>query len=223
METEFSKRLKSAMDKNNITLTELSNKTGIGKSSISDWISGKYKAKQDNVFLLAQALGVNESWLMGRSEGKLKGINTTGETIKKYREKNNLTMKELGDKIGASESSISMYESGKSFPRRGKITLLSQVLGVPPEIIVFGEDNKGESARIEIERVESIMGQSENIEKETVKAISMINEDLRFTDCSIEEVPEKIKKMFPNNNFVLVKERKRNYLINTDYIEMIIV
>ena len=74
MEPKFSKRLKSAMDENNITLTELSNKTGIGKSSISDWISGKYEAKQDKVFLLAQALDVNESWLMGWSEGKLKGI-----------------------------------------------------------------------------------------------------------------------------------------------------
>lgn len=62
---EFSKRLKEAMSIKNMKAADLSKKTGIKPPLISDYLSGKYKAKQDKVFLLANALNVNEAWLMG--------------------------------------------------------------------------------------------------------------------------------------------------------------
>lgn len=61
----FSNRLNTAMRIRNIKATELSEKTGIAKSSLSEYINGKYEAKQDGVYLLAKALDVNEAWLMG--------------------------------------------------------------------------------------------------------------------------------------------------------------
>lgn len=61
----FSNRLKTAMRIRNIKATELSVKTGIAKSSLSEYINGKYEAKQDGVYLLAKALNINEAWLMG--------------------------------------------------------------------------------------------------------------------------------------------------------------
>lgn len=61
----FSNRLKTAMRIRNIKATELSAKTGIAKSSLSEYINGKYEAKQDGVYLLSKALNVNEAWLMG--------------------------------------------------------------------------------------------------------------------------------------------------------------
>lgn len=61
----FSNRLKTAMRIRNIKASELSKKTGIAKSSLSEYINGKYEAKQDGVYLLAKALNVNEAWLMG--------------------------------------------------------------------------------------------------------------------------------------------------------------
>ena len=61
----FSNRLKIAMRIRNIKASELSIKTGIAKSSLSEYINGKYEAKQDGVFLLAKVLNVNEAWLMG--------------------------------------------------------------------------------------------------------------------------------------------------------------
>lgn len=61
----FANRLKTAMRIRNLKATELSEKTGISKSSLSEYINGKYEAKQDGVYLLAQALNVNEAWLMG--------------------------------------------------------------------------------------------------------------------------------------------------------------
>ena len=61
----FMNRLNEAIALRGIKPIELSEKTGIDKSKISSYMSGRYKAKQDGVYLLAQALDVNEVWLMG--------------------------------------------------------------------------------------------------------------------------------------------------------------
>lgn len=61
----FANRLNKAISLRNIKPIELSEKTGINKSKISSYMSGRYKAKQDGVYLLAQALNVSEVWLMG--------------------------------------------------------------------------------------------------------------------------------------------------------------
>ena len=61
----FANRLDTAIRLRNIKQVELSEKTGIDKSLISNYLSGKYKAKQNNVYILAKALNVNEAWLMG--------------------------------------------------------------------------------------------------------------------------------------------------------------
>ena len=62
----FEQRLKEAMQVRNISQTELVEKTGISKSGISQYLSGEYKAKQDRTYLLAKALDVDPSWLMGK-------------------------------------------------------------------------------------------------------------------------------------------------------------
>lgn len=61
----FSNRLNTAIRIRSIKPIELSELTGIDKSKISSYMSGRYKAKQDGLFLLAKALGVSEAWLMG--------------------------------------------------------------------------------------------------------------------------------------------------------------
>lgn len=65
MSESFSKRLKEAMRIRNMNQAELSQKSGISKSSLSEYLKGKYEAKQTGLFNLAKALDVNEVWLMG--------------------------------------------------------------------------------------------------------------------------------------------------------------
>lgn len=62
---EFCKRLKNAMDINNITQSQLCEKTQIPKSAMSQYLSGNFKPKQYRTELLAKALNVSEAWLMG--------------------------------------------------------------------------------------------------------------------------------------------------------------
>lgn len=65
MQNSFPDRMKEAMKIRNIKQIELSEKTGIGKSAISQYLSGKYQPKQKSIYLIAKALNVNESWLLG--------------------------------------------------------------------------------------------------------------------------------------------------------------
>jgi transcriptional regulator with XRE-family HTH domain len=58
-------RLKEALSLRNMKSSELSIQTGIGKSSISQYISGFVVPKQDRIYAMAKVLQVNESWLMG--------------------------------------------------------------------------------------------------------------------------------------------------------------
>ncbi|WP_367294410.1 S24 family peptidase [Latilactobacillus sakei] len=76
----FKDRLNTALALRKISKAELSRRTGIGRNSISDYTNGKYEAKQDYVFLIAKALDVSESWLMGFDTPMEKGA-SAHETI----------------------------------------------------------------------------------------------------------------------------------------------
>lgn len=58
-------RLQEAMDLRNMKQVDLINLTGIKKSALSQYVSGKILPRQNNIFKLAKALNVNEAWLMG--------------------------------------------------------------------------------------------------------------------------------------------------------------
>lgn len=81
----ISNRLKKALDIRNMTQADLVKKTGIGKSSISTYLSGDYEPKQKNTYKLAKALNVNEAWLMGYDvdiERKDHSINLSDNQLK---------------------------------------------------------------------------------------------------------------------------------------------
>lgn len=61
----ISERIKKALYLRNMKQVDLVERTGIGKSSISTYISGEYEPKQKNIYKIAKALNVNEAWLMG--------------------------------------------------------------------------------------------------------------------------------------------------------------
>lgn len=71
MKNEFQYRLVKSIEKADITAAELANRTGISEASISNYINGKYVAKQDRCFAIANALGVDPGWLMTGEEPRL--------------------------------------------------------------------------------------------------------------------------------------------------------
>lgn len=61
----FIKRLSTLLEDKQMKQSDLAKISGVRASSISDYLTGKYKPKQDNIDLIARALGVSPAWLMG--------------------------------------------------------------------------------------------------------------------------------------------------------------
>lgn len=61
----FAKRLRRAMDEQDIRQVELCMRTGIGKSAMSQYLGGAFSPKPDKVRAIAKVLDVSEGWLMG--------------------------------------------------------------------------------------------------------------------------------------------------------------
>lgn len=60
-----SQRILTAMELRGFKQADLVEKTGISKGALSSYISGRYTPKQNNIYLIAKALDVNEAWLIG--------------------------------------------------------------------------------------------------------------------------------------------------------------
>lgn len=76
MKSNFSDRLKKILEEKDITQAQLAKMTGITQSSISDWLRGRYAPKQDKIDLIARALNVTPTYLMGWEDTE----NETDET-----------------------------------------------------------------------------------------------------------------------------------------------
>lgn len=61
----FQNRLKQAMELRNIKQVDLVEKTKLDKTLINKYLAGVTNARQRKLTLLADALNVNEVWLMG--------------------------------------------------------------------------------------------------------------------------------------------------------------
>ncbi len=61
----IAERLKIALDARGLKQADLVRLTGIGKSSISTYLTGDYEPKQRNIYKMAKALNVSEAWLLG--------------------------------------------------------------------------------------------------------------------------------------------------------------
>ena len=63
----FKDRLTEAMKLRGIRASELAQRTGLSKARISQYVNGKFVPKSDAILLIAEALGVSELWLLGKT------------------------------------------------------------------------------------------------------------------------------------------------------------
>lgn len=63
--TETAQRLRFALDRAQLKAQDLANRSGIGKSSISQYLSGSHAPSNKSAGAMARVLNVNPVWLMG--------------------------------------------------------------------------------------------------------------------------------------------------------------
>lgn len=64
---------------------------------------------------------------------------TVGENIRRIRQERNLTQKQLGELVGASEAYIRAYESGRRNPKPSSLEKIADALSVNPEVLENSE------------------------------------------------------------------------------------
>lgn len=69
---ELRDRLREALADRGMKPIELAEQTGVPKSMVSYYLSGKSVPKADRVYKMAQTLGVNEAWLLGYDVPKVR-------------------------------------------------------------------------------------------------------------------------------------------------------
>ena len=94
--------------------------------------------------------------------------------IRELRKKCGITMKELGEKIGVAESTVSQYETGKRQPDYETMLKLGEYFGVTVDFLLGSE----KAPTVEGER---------NVSDEDIK-FALFGGDGEITDAMFEEV-----------------------------------
>ena len=212
----FSHRLSYALHKRNLKPVDLSKKTGISKTNISCYISGKYEAKQDGLILLAEALNVNPVWLMGYDvpierndvkydiDSKSEHILSLAEKGEEYRYSNSRTFPLLGIvKAGydylASENIVSYVSIDKEVPDPENYFALKvtgdsmQPILYEDDIIIVHKQNDVESGQIGIILIDN--------EEATVKKIIKHDDYIELIAFNSYYPPKKLDK---NTKFKII-------------------
>lgn len=65
---------------------------------------------------------------------------STGERIRELRERRNLTLQQLAERIGVSHQSVQSWETGKSAPKNKRLQQIAQALGTTREYLIGFSD-----------------------------------------------------------------------------------
>lgn len=62
-----------------------------------------------------------------------------GDNIKKYRKINDLSQRELADKLGVKFQTVSSWEKNRTEPKIGQIEIMANIFGISKELLVYGD------------------------------------------------------------------------------------
>lgn len=88
--------------------------------------------------------------------------------LKELRQKNNLTLKELGQKVGMPTNTISRYETGKREPKLETWNKLAEYFSVPTSYLMGTDDLKFPTKQEAIDFIHKIM-KAQNIKLEDIQ------------------------------------------------------
>ena len=151
----FAHRLKYAIKIRDVRPVDISKVTGISKTNLSCYMSGKYEAKQDGVEILAKVLDVNPVWLMGYDVPAEKPTEPTPEitdslssfnpieyrsssdVVKYLRQSKNMTRAEFATVLHCTEKTIKNIEEGHKLVSINLARKISNCFGLPAPNTLF--------------------------------------------------------------------------------------
>ncbi|GLU98743.1 helix-turn-helix domain-containing protein [Megamonas funiformis] len=213
--TLISSRLKEILNKRNLKQADLVKMTGLGKSAISQYISGKVTPKKDKISILAKALNVDELWLMGIdnfSDSNITEIQKKifSNNLKFFMEQKNKSRKEICDDLDIKYTTFVDWEKGNTYPRIDKIELLAKYFGIQKSDLIE------EKSTISNNEPELTARDERDIKKHLDKALENLENDeaLMFDGEPVEmdkETKELLKASLENSIRLAKTLAKKKY------------
>ena len=234
-ERNTSDRLKEIMAKNGLRQIDILNKAipfckkynvKLGRNDMSQYISGKVEPSQKNLTVLAEALEVNEAWLMGYDvpmETEIKRQNnksriyfglTLLELFRYYKIhiNNNINFKTFCDLIGIEESRMLDFINYKTSPNREEINRIYNLYNMDSEEKLFDgelyeeliEKNNGSWG---IQMIKNSMPEEDYINENNLSLIitSLLPDKIKLDSNSLENTNKNkiiLKQLLLDNNLI---------------------
>lgn len=115
---------------------------GINKASVTNWKKNGYTPRADILQRIAGYFDVSVSVLLEGDSLPEQNGEPAMKMLRAVRKSKGLTMKELGERVGVSESAISQYETGKREADLGTLLKIGEVLDCSIDYLLRGEENK---------------------------------------------------------------------------------
>lgn len=209
----FANRLTKAIQIRNMKPIELAEKSGIDKAKISSYMSGRYKAKQDTLYLLAITLDVSPVWLMGYDVSmerkkdnnkdilnKIGAIPLSGENMVKipilgtvkagydYLAEENI--------VGTIKVNMDLIKDGSEyFALKVKGDSMQPVL-YEDDIVIIKKQNDCEDGQIAVVLIDGEEGTIKKVKKSStgiwLQPFNTNYEPLVYTNDEVEDIPVKI-------------------------------
>lgn len=122
-----------------LTLEQVANQVGVGKSTVRKWETGLIKnMRRDKISALSKVLGVSPIQLMGLDELKKEIQINFSSNLKKYMIENNLNIKQIAAIVNKSDDDIISWLNMDTVPTLGEVQILADYFGV--SVDVFNTD-----------------------------------------------------------------------------------
>mgnify|MGYP000813021821 FL=1 len=147
--SEISDKILNLIEEKNISYGELSKISGIPKSALQRYATGKTnKISAQRLKIIAESLGTTVQYLINEESPNKISSSLSSERknamfydrIRYQRESQGMTQQELADKVGyTSRSTINKIEKGERNITGDKIQAIAQALGVKPSYLMDGD------------------------------------------------------------------------------------
>ena len=130
-----------------------------------------------------------------------------GQIIKKLRKERNLTQEELAEQLNVTAQAVSKWENGTGLPDISQVVPLSNVFGVPTDVL-FGTQNVNRD-----EEVERIIREAENMQRRHYDT----EEEQFQVDVKEYEIYMEALKTYPNSIPLLESALGSGYNLSSEY------
>jgi transcriptional regulator with XRE-family HTH domain len=149
-EIDISKKIHDLRIQNNLTLEQVAQQVGVGKSTVRKWEVGQIKnMRRDKIAKLATALHTTPAYLMGWTQSdqteEYESRKIFQKQLNELMANTNTNQVDIAKITGASTSTVSTWCNGINIPRMDKIERLASHFGLPVSYFLEEQSKKPDS------------------------------------------------------------------------------